>query len=166
MRENCLQDRSEWHHVPLPVRRLHPWLCRWLCSLIRSAAGPGASVGPCVPNRSRTINNSHISCGGLSSDVVRRTSVQGRVRTSEPGLCGFGRLPQADRHRCAGFFQTSWIWMGCLHVEGTGQDGSSYGRLHSYAAVVSSIWPLYRFYCSGYVDVSFCAREILRGLGF
>lgn len=46
---------------------------------------PGASADPRVPNRSRSINSSPISCGGLGSDVVRRTSVQGRGRTSEPG---------------------------------------------------------------------------------
>lgn len=86
MRENCLQNWSEWHHVLLPVRRLQPCLRRRLCGLIRGAA---ASVDPCVPNRSRTINDSPISCGGLGSDVVRRTSVQGRVRTSRPGTAWF-----------------------------------------------------------------------------
>lgn len=58
--------------------------------------------------------------------------------------------------------QTSWIWMGwwyeiiCLYVEGAGRGGGTYGHLHPHAAVISSIWPRYRFYCWGYVGASFC----------
>lgn len=85
MRGSCLRNGSEWHHGLLPGCGLQPVVCWWLCGLIRRAAGPWASVDPQVPNRSGAINNSLITCGGLVSDVVRRTSVQVRVRTGEPG---------------------------------------------------------------------------------
>ena len=57
--------------------------------MIKSTAVPGASVDTWVPNRSRAINNSPISCGVVGSDVARRTSVQVRVRTDKPGALWF-----------------------------------------------------------------------------
>lgn len=111
MRENCLQDRSERHHVLHPVRRLHPSLFCWLCGLISKCSRPGASADPHVPNRSRTINNSPISCGGLGSDVGRRTSVQGRLRTSQPGSVALVRC-----HGQTGFAR--WVLPDLVNMDG------------------------------------------------
>lgn len=64
--------------------------------------------------------------GGLLSKAGSGQASQAR--------CGFGRPPRADRHRCTGSCQTSWIWMGrwyeliSLYVEGTGQGGGTYGH--------------------------------------
>lgn len=113
MRENCLQDRSERHHVLLPVRRLHPSLLRWLCGVIRRAAEPGQipAADPRVPNRSSTINSSPLSCGGLGSDVASRTAVQGRVRTSQPGSVALVRC-----HGPTGFAR--WFLPDLVNMDG------------------------------------------------
>lgn len=53
-----------------------------------------------VPNRSRAINNSPISCGRVDSDVAGRTSVKVRVRIGEPGALWFW-YRAIGRHACS-----------------------------------------------------------------
>lgn len=111
-RENCLQHRSERHHVLLPVRRLHPSLFPWLCGLIRSAAEPGTLWIPASQTEAGPLRTAPLAVVGLalmwSGGLLSKA---GSGQASQPGSAALVRC-----HGPTGFAR--WFLADLVNMDG------------------------------------------------